>query len=289
MKIESLAKCFQEKLREIVVLKQTTDMNDQSALHKIRCDLEPHVYLFLEETYGPALREFWKTHTFPQKSRYAWMIVERRCHPNLWFVLRNIAWAGPNMALYIICSDENIDYLRSLLGDKAENVHLVPAFKGFANRDEGFKQMEKVMTHPDFYRHIDAEYILTFQTDCFFRKKIPDEIFVGDYYGSPWGWYLEKMGGGGITIRNVKRMVELCSKEPHPGNGYAEDSWICNLLEKYGNNPPPTSLRMTTFSENFPTIDPIGVHQFWTFIGNFNPNDDYQFKAHLENILKINV
>jgi hypothetical protein len=285
MNLNSLVRVFYEKAREIQYLKQTTELN---ALHKSRCDLEPYIYSYLETHYGQQLTEFWKTHEFPVKSRYAWVIVERRCHPNWWFILRNIAWAGPHMSLYIFCSDENIEYLKSLLGDKAANVHLIPVFKGFATRDDGVNQMCKLMTDPEFYKIIDAEYIVTFQTDCFFRKKIPEEIFVGDYYGAPWGWQLEDLGGGGVTVRNVKSMIELCSKESLP-NGVFEDGWIAGLVKKYGGSKPPDHVRFYTFCENFPTPDPIGVHQFWTFWQNFGINEPEKFIKNMETILKLEI
>lgn len=289
MSIDSLIHAFYEKEREIGFLRQTVGITENASLHKRRCDLEPYVYNYLESTYGAQLTEFWKTHEFPVESRYAWVIVERRCHPNWWFLLRNIAWAGPHMSLYIYCSDENLQYLQRLLGEKVKTVHLIPVFKGFANREEGFRQMERLLTHPNFYRGINAEYILTFQTDCFFRKKIPDEIFIGDYYGSPWGWQLEEMGGGGATVRNTQRLAELCSKEQIPEGGYPEDGWICNLLKKYDGVQVPEFVRYYTFCENFPTPDPIGVHQFWTFIHNFGISDPEKFKNNLENILKLDL
>jgi hypothetical protein len=292
MEVESLIHVFYEKVREIVFLKQSTDLDHtkfgQFALHKARCDLEPYVYNYLENKYGNQLTEFWKTHQFPVKSKYAWAIVERRCHPNWWFVLRNIAWAGPHMSLYIFCSDENLGYLKSLLGDKAANVHLLLVFKGFANRTDGFRQMEKLMTSPEFYGGIDADYILTFQTDCFFRKKVPQGIFVGDYYGSPWGWSLEDLGGGGITVRNVQRMIDLCSKEVAP-EGIAEDGWIGGLVKRHGGSVPPDSIRFMAFCENFPTPDPIGVHQFWTFLHNFGMNEPEKFKKNMETVLKLEI
>lgn len=292
MNVESLVHAFVEKEREIGYIYKTTEFTDQKfeqfALHKKRCDLEPYVYNYLESKYGSQLNEFWKTHEFPRDSKYAWVIVERRCHPNWWFVLRNIAWAGPHMALYIFCSDENLPYLQSLLGEKAKSVHFIIAFKGFENRDTGVAQMCKLMTHPEFYRHINAEYILTFQTDCFFRKKIPFGIFVGDYYGSPWSWQPQELGGGGITVRNTRRLADLCSKEVLP-EGVFEDGWISGLVKKYEGASVPESIRHYAFCENFPTPDPIGVHQFWTFIDNFNIEDPEKFKKNIENILKVDI
>lgn len=264
-------------------------------LDRLRHALEPYVYNYLEFKYGKQLSDFWINHEFPKESDYAWVIVERRCHPNWSFILRNIAWAGPHMSLYIFCSNENIEFLKSVLGEKAKNVHLIPAFEGFTDRKEGIHQMNSLMTHPLFYKVVRAKYMLTFQMDTFFRKKIIDDIFVGDFYGAPWGWSPNDPGGGGITIRNIERMIELCSKEvipDCPGDGYPEDGWIGDLIKKYGGSYPPLEFRINIFCENMSVSDPsgpFGVHQFWTFLDNFKLGDREEFTKNLEALLTFDI
>ena len=80
-------------------------------LKTIRNGLEPYVYAHLEETYGQKLTEFWNSWTPPRRSSKAFILIERRTHPNFWFVLRNMAWAGPDMAVYIFCSNENVNFI----------------------------------------------------------------------------------------------------------------------------------------------------------------------------------
>jgi len=271
--------------------KEYEDSNkfDHFKLSSYRHSLEPYIYNYLEEKYGKQLTEHWSTHKFPRESKYAWVIVERRCHPNWSFVLRNIAWACPYMSLYIFCSNENLEFLKSLLGDKAVNVHFIICFKGFVSRDEGVHEMNRVLINPNFYRLIQAEYILTFQMDTYFRQKIPDVIFTGDYYGAPHGWDPQTPGGGGITVRNVKRMIELCSKENISVLGYPEDCAINTLLRKYEGKYPPLEFRAAVFCENFPVPDPIGIHQFWTFIENFKITEKEEFKKYIENMLTIKI
>ena len=292
MNINSLVEAFYEKARELNG--DTQNKEDPVNYRKLkisayRHSLESYVYLYLEEKYGKQLTEHWQTHQFPREAKYAWVIVERRCHPNWWFVLRNIAWAGPHMSLYIFCSNENIEFLKSLLGDKAANVHFIICFNGFLKRNDGIHEMNRVLTNPNFYSLIQAEYILTFQMDAYFRRKIPEVIFTGDFYGAPHGWDLESPGGGGITMRNVKRMIELCSKEDIIKLGYPEDCAIHTLLKKYEGKYPPLEFRAAVFCENFPVPDPVGVHQFWTFIENFKITEKEEFKKYIENILTIKI
>jgi hypothetical protein len=298
MKVETIIDVIYEKYntrrQEEIQIKTSEEYNQymKQTLHFFRMEIEPYVYQYLTWHYGQKLDIFWETHEFPKKSKYAWVMVERRSHPNLWFVLRNIAWAAPYMSLYIYCSDLNYNYIMRLLGNKAKNVHVIPWFKGAVSRKEGIEQYSLLFKNPEFYKGIDAEYMLTAQTDCFFRKRLPDSIFMTDYYGAPWAWALEKGGGGGINLRNLKRMIEIVSNVPESErlNGeYVEDGWMADHIFKQGNNIPPLEYRINMFSENFPVEDPYGVHQFWTFVQNYGIEDPNTIYQHYVRYLTIDI
>lgn len=256
---------------------------------RYRNELEPFVFSFLQANYGPALDTLWQTHTFPKQSKRAFVIVERRCHPNWWFLLRNLAWAGPEFSLYIFCSDQNIDFLTHLLGSKCESVHLIPLFKGLASKAEGVKQFNLAMTNPEVYAMIDAEYCITVQLDTYFVQKIPEWIFQGDYYGAPWGWEPQSAGGGGMTLRKISTMKEICSHGPLTNGIGAEDKALGDTAEKCGFTIPPFQFRLHVFLENlFLGQRPIGIHQWWTFIDSL-PTDNTAFRAHLERLLRLDV
>jgi hypothetical protein len=261
------------------------------SLDYYRHQFEPYIYQYLTWHYGPKLDAFWKTHEFPEKSKYAWVLVERRPHPNLWFVLRNIAWAAPYMSLYIFCSNMNYNFIKDLIGDK-KNVHVIPWFEGFVSSKDGKEQYNITFKMVDFYKSVDAEYMLTVQADCFFRKKLPESVFITDYYGAPWGWAPEKGGGGGITLRNIKAMIDIVSRVPDSErtNGeYVEDAWIAEQVYMRGNNIPPLDYRVNMFNENFPVQDPVGIHQFWTFIENFNIQDPNMLREHYRRYLTFDI
>jgi hypothetical protein len=257
-------------------------------LDKFRCDLEPNIWQNLMLNYGAKLDEFWKTHQFPKKNKYAWVIVERRCHPNLWFLIRNIAWAAPHFSLYIYCSDENQKFIRTLLGDKVNNVNIIVWCKGFATRQEGKDHYAATFKMASFYEHIDAEYMIRAEPDTYLRHKIPEIIFMDDFYGSPWCWNLSKPGGGGLHIRKIKSMVDLCKRANYEGCE-GEDSWLGDKIIEYGYTFPSLEKRKLIFSENFPVDNPIGVHQFWTFLYNFQIKEPEEFKKHLKKYLTINI
>lgn len=261
---------------------------NETTLDYFRNQLEPYVFQYLQHKYGSTFDAFWKTHTFPKKSKYALVIVERRCHPNWWFILRNIAWAAPYCSLYIFCSDLNIDVIRSYLGDKAENVNIIPWFQGNVSREEGKAQTNITFKLQHFYEIIDAEYMLRFEMDTYFLQKVPTDIFAGDFYGAPWGWAQDKPGGGGLTVRNIAAMIDICNKEKENINPHGEDDWIGHAIVKHGYSVPSFDFRRQIFLENMLSyVHPIGIHQFWTFINNFGIENRQEFKKNIKALLTL--
>jgi hypothetical protein len=254
-----------------------------------RTQLEPYVFNYLNMTYGQKLDEFWQEHNFPKKSRYAFVIVERRCHTNWWFILRNIAWAAPHFSLYIFCSNLNYDFVKAVLGNKAENVHINIWFKGSADKQKALYEYNMTFKMPAFYKLIDAEYMINFQMDSYFLQKIPDWIFTGTYYGAPWLWDADKGGNGGLAVRNISKMIYICEKEiANIYNTDGEDDYISNAIIKYRLESLPFEFRVKVFQENFPTYHtPIGVHQFWTFLHNYNINDRGEFYKNIKNLVTL--
>jgi hypothetical protein len=294
MDIDTLTEVCLERVKERKALLEKCRTEEEigawrsETLDRYRIDLEPYLWQYFMLHYGQQLDNFWKSHIFPKKSKYAWTIIERRCHPNLWFLLRNIAWAGPSFSLYIFCSDENYDFIRALLGDKVESVNIIKIFKGFATRQEGKDQYAGIFKHAGFYKLIDAEYMIRAEPDTYLRHKVPESVFTGDFYGAPWAWKLDMPGGGGLHIRKIQTMIELCTRANHMG-WEGEDSWLGEKIMEYGYPYPPLEFRKTIFSENFPVEDPIGVHQFWTFLENFEISNPPKFKEYLRRYLTIYI
>jgi hypothetical protein len=277
----------QEVLHKTVKTNEEHQKWQTDTLHFYRMQIEPFVFNYLNHTYGQKLDEFWKTHQFPKKSDRAFVIIERRVHPNWWFVLRNIAWAAPHFSLYIFCSDLNYDFIKSILGDKADNVNIIRWFKE-GNTENAKNEYNITLKLPGFFKLIDAEYMINFQMDTYFLQKIPDWIFVGTYYGAPWCWNPTR-GGTGISIRNIKDMIEIYTKELSIiTNNYPEDCFICDMIEKYNYSLPSFDFRCKVIQENFPTDNiPIGIHQFWTYLANYNITNKELFASHIKKITTI--
>jgi hypothetical protein len=237
--------------------------------------LEPYFYFHLVEKYGSMLQDFWESYRPPLQSEHAYVIVERRTHPNFRFVLQNMAWAAPHMAVYIFCSDENRAFIEAILGDKAELFHVIEVFTGDVSREEGKNGYNHVLTDYRFYESISASYILTIQMDNIIRRPIPASMFVGDYWGNPWAWRSEAAGGGGATVRRVAAMIELCKKyrpDPTSAPPALEDSWIAERVSSF----PDFSFRRSHLMESVPADNPVVLHQFWTFTDAYlvMPRDD---------------
>jgi hypothetical protein len=277
-----------ESIAEAVIYELKKSSTEKELLINLRTNIEPHIYNYLTVNYYSILQKAWETYAPPLTAKYAYVIVERRCHPNFDFILKNIAWANPNMSVYIFCSDVNEAYVLSLLGDKAKHVNIVQAFTDNVSRDQGWIEYNTLMATKDMYEIIDAEYIVTIQMDVFIRRPLTPEIFVGDYWGAPWKWNPKMAGGGGATIRKVSSMIELCTKNIYHGDPFkeSEDIWICERLE---GTVPDLDFRAMNIMESVFVTNPVLVHQFWSFLGNCADKSFDELVDYLRTILTIDT
>lgn len=259
-----------EAIYEVVCLEHSRRSHDpRKQLDTYRTVLEPYIYHYLIERNMSYLNEFWKTYTPPKEAKNAFVLVERRAHPNFEFLLKNIAWADPKNSVYIFCSDLNIKFIHAVLGDKAEHYKIIPIFKGDVPREQGKMEYNKLLTSSFFYRMIKADYVLTVQMDTFFRRKLPPEIYTGDYWGNPWAWKPHIPGGGGATVRRVKKMIELCDTFKYDEIEGGEDSWFSYNLMKMNGEYPSQKMRTEFIMESCVTMEPYILHQFWTYVEQY--------------------
>ena len=237
--------------------------NQSAYLAKWRGKYEPFIYDYLKQQYGATLNEFWKTYEPPLNSDRAFVIVERRCHPNLWFILRNIAYFGRGWSIYLFCSAQNIKYCSAILGKNAKNVHLKVIFNDMVDTSQGLKEYNELLKQTSFWEKIDTEHLCIFEMDCYLRKHIPDELLHYDYVGTPWAWTIKLPGGTGLTLRKKSVMIDICTRKAPsavPQDCFAAEG-ICELGYEFLH--PSESKNF--FVESFFTEDPVGVHQWWTF------------------------
>ena len=254
---------------------------------RLRLTIEPYIYNYLSVNYYSKLQAHWINYRPPKNSRNVFAIIERRCHPNFDFVLKNVAWANPNMALYIFCSDENENYIMALLGDKAEYITLIKAFSGTVSREQGKTDYNNFLTSVKMYEafHKSIEYCLTIQMDVFIRKAVTDDMFVGDYWGNPWAWDPDMPGGGGATVRKISTMIDICTKNKYVTG--VEDGWFATHIKNDNYSFPDIDFRAFMIMESLRVMDPVIVHQFWTFLDNDMAFDELDH--FLQNILSLDI
>ena len=257
----------------------------QDRLHAFRMELEPYIYHYLIEQYGLRLNAVWENYVPPLKSNKAYVLVERRAHPNYPFLLKMMAWAAPHLSVYLVCSDENFEFIKAILGDKIEHFNIIVAYSGEVGRDQGRAEYNELMTDASFYEQIDAEYMVTMQMDVFLRRKLTNDLFCGDYWGAPWGWCAHRAGGGGATIRRVQKMIEICKANLLASCNECEDSWIADRVQDF----PPLAFRRAHIMESMSAEDPVIVHQFWTFLNNYHIQDRVRFTENMKRILTIHL
>jgi len=232
--------------------------------HMYRMELEDPIFDYLRAKYGQTLKDAWESLTFPKTSKNTVLLVERREHPNIEFVLHNFMYfcAPQEFSLTIVCSDANEAYVRNILGKHLARTTILPLFTGIGTREQGRSEYNTLFTSYSFWEKIDAEYILSIQTDCYLRKPLPPLIWTVDYVAAPWYWKPVLVGGSGLTFRKKTCVLDLCRRN-YTGQG--EDVFFsqgCLLEEKAVLS---FEEQVNIFSESCISDDPVGVHQWWTY------------------------
>ena len=228
--------------------------------HDKRMALEPFVFDILKRRYGFLFQQFWKQHTPPKNPKRAIVLVERRIHPNIEFVLQNAAYYGPTWSLAVVCSDTNYRYLKTITQGKA--VALLPMFQGSPSRDQARYEYNALLQNPTFYENLPWETMLFFQTDSYFLRPIPEDICDYDFVASPASWDTDSMVGG-ISLRKREAMIRICKEFKEVISG--EDVFINEGAKKLGLKMPTFEKALTYFTESCLYEEPIATHQWWTY------------------------
>ncbi len=237
-----------------------------SERHKKRIDLEKLVYSTLKSKYSTALKKAWDSWNPPTGSNKTIVIIERRIHENLEFILHNAAWAGQEggWGVTIVCSDLNLPYIRAIVGTK--HIQILPLFQGNPTPQQGKEEYNRLLQSSKFFEMFEEEYLIFVEMDCYFRKQIPDTLMTCDYVAAPYAWD-GKTAGGGLSFRRKSIMLEICKAFPEPLP--AADIFASNGINALGYSMPPLLYSKDIFAESILDADPVGVHQWWTF---FSPD-----------------
>jgi hypothetical protein len=83
-------------------------------------------------------------------------------------------------------------------------------------------------------------------------------------------------------------MIEICKAErddPLAPCKEGEDSWIADRIQDF----PSLDFRSAHIMESMPAEDPVIVHQFWTFLDNYDIQDRAQCTENMKRILTIHM
>jgi hypothetical protein len=93
----------------------------------------------------------------------------------------------------------------------------------------------EVLTSPSFWeKFLSFERVLIFQHDSEILRPGIEEFLSTDigYYGASWIWEPRYPGNGGLSLRDPKTMLEVCTHFPWDGMNN-EDVWICKHMYEH--------------------------------------------------------
>jgi hypothetical protein len=240
--------------------------------HEKRIVLESRIYSALKQRYMEPLRDFWSNYTVPSASdtNRSIVIIERRIHPNLEFILYNAAYFARGWGITIICSDSNSDYIKGLLDPvKHAAVNIILAFQGNPEPSVGKNEYNYLLQTLEFYEGLPCEHLLFMEMDTYLRKPLPESILAYDYLASPYAWD-ESMQGGGLSYRKKSAMIRVCSEYLELRS--AQDIFADRGMKALGLCLAPFYAASKLFCESYLYYDPVGFHQWWTFF-HLGPDD----------------
>ncbi len=249
--------------------------------HSKRMALEPLIYGILHKKYGRALEAFWATHVVPPNPDSYIVLIERRLHPNLAFVLQNAAYFAKTWGIVLICSDQNYEYCKELCRGKAVDIR--PLFRGNPDPATGKLEYNTLLKTKSFYESLPGDYHIFLEVDCYIRKPIPDEWKEYDLIAAPYEWD-ETAVGGGIGFRKKSASLDICSHTLD--EDFAADAFLCKGANHLGLKIPSFEKGITYVAESCLYEDPIGVHQWWTF---FFPHQAEDAEEIFQSLLSLEI
>lgn len=253
-------------------------------INQKRLTLDTFVFDSLKRLYSPYLKEQWNKRTIPSKSDRAIVIVERRCHPNLEFILHNISYFAPDYTIYIFCSDVNLPYINLICGPQVNNIHIHSIFDRIGTSEEGKISYNNILKTSEFWNFFSEEHILTMEMDSYLLRPIPDSIYEYDYVASQWHWLPSEPGGGGLSYRKCSIMKKICELDKSLIDCPAQDAFASNGIKLLGGK-----YSHKFFTECDILDDAIGTHQWWSYYHIDMPKDFIKHHLTLAHVGKVQV
>jgi hypothetical protein len=219
---------------------------------------------FLIEEY---VKHVGYTPVLPINTDYYAVIIEPRVQSDLLTVIKSTMFhlnennSPIKWGLQIFHGNQNleaVEHIKMSIG----NVELTNMEVDNLTHIEHSEYMESV----DFWEKVKGKKALIFQTDSLLLRSGIDEFLDYDYVGAPWRKPKEGqwVGNGGLSLRNVSKMLEICKKNPVTEQIW-EDIYFMKHMKGVGVADIETAMKFSM--EDVFSPNPLGVHNPIRHIG----------------------
>lgn len=195
-----------------------------------------------------------------KNTNYYAVIIEPREHTDMLLSIRNTMYylnennSKIKWGLQIFHGTKNEKLVKSFSKNWKNVIYTNIGVDNFTNIEHS-----EYMESNRFWKNVKGDKALIFQTDSLLLRSGIDEFLEYDYIGAPWRKPKEGqlVGNGGLSLRSVTKMVEICDKYS-PNQQIWEDIFFIKHLKGQGVADYETAKRFSM--EDVYSINPLGVH-----------------------------
>ena len=184
------------------------------------------------------------------------VLIEPREHPLLKYIIYNFMYllAPQGWSLHVFCSRNNYQTINEIR--KSMNLHIHLLSKDNLTEPE----YNELLTSETFYNEFDEQvtHLLIFQTDTLLLKDNISDFLKFDFIGAAWAFSPNKGCNGGLSLRNKKKMLEICRQKKCDEN---EDGFFSFTNEYMLDNIPTLEDKNKFSMETIWCDDPMGMHR----------------------------
>ena len=200
--------------------------------------------------------------------KYSAVIVEPREHKALEFVLRNfLENLSDDWGFIIFHGKKNKNFIVDLFDNSLKEFkHRISKLIELDVENLTIKQYNEMSKNANFYKCIDTEIFLRFETDAMIlNSDIINNFLEYDYVGAPW--MNGSVGNGGLSLRRKSKMIEICEKV-NPIFTKHDDLYFS--LQNVVKLNKPSFMEAQKFSvETVFHEKSFGIHACWKYLNEY--------------------
>ena len=203
---------------------------------------------------------------------YTAVIIEPRIHPSLFIVLQNFNKnLNDKWNFLVFHGSTNKKYIEDIF--KSLNTTKKYTLVNLNKNNLTIKEYNKILYTPLFYRFINTEHFLIFQTDTLISDFHYNNIYKFleyDYVGAPWRHRNNQIGNGGLSFRRKSKMLELLNNNfSSKVLNINEDLFFSGSAQNIRNikiNKPSFELAKEFSIETIYSQNSFGIHKPWRYL-----------------------